>query len=134
LPADLDKLGLAEALERVCNNIGAQRLSVKFSATHNYVPAQADIELALYRVTMELLNNIIRHSGATVAEVRLKQEEREIELVISDNGTGFDLNKMHERPGLGLKNIQGRLKAINADFIFNSSAAGTIVTIRLKDI
>jgi signal transduction histidine kinase len=134
LPPDLEKHGLAQTLERVCNKIKGQRFTVKFGVSPDYVPVDPAIELALYRVTMELLNNVIKHSSATIAEVQLKQKDGELKLVISDNGKGFDVNKMHEQAGLGLKNIQGRLKAINAEFIFNSSTAGTIVTIRVKDI
>ncbi|HEY4148032.1 MAG TPA: ATP-binding protein, partial [Chitinophagaceae bacterium] len=61
------------------------------------------IQLAVFRIIQEQLTNIIKHSGATQAALKLIQDNKTLQLEIRDNGSGFDI---HNTPkGLGLHNI-----------------------------
>ncbi|HWB62551.1 MAG TPA: sensor histidine kinase [Chitinophagales bacterium] len=132
LPPILEDYGLVRALESMCSKINTQQLEVIFEAPEAYARIDNGAELALYRVVMELINNIIRHSGATIAHIIIKQTESGIFIFVEDNGKGFDTTDMMRKPGLGLKNIQSRLKAINAVIDYKSSGAGTTASISLN--
>lgn len=90
-----------------------------------------DKEIILFRLFQEILNNILRHSGATAIRVVLEQAEGELTLCIEDNGEGFDVvGAMKAKKGLGLHNIQRRAAMINGRAVFDSvSGRGTTVTI-----
>lgn len=85
-------------------------------------------ELMIYRMVMELGNNIIRHSHATEAVVQLLYDEAQLKIMAEDNGKGF--NK--ETPtGLGLKNIQYRVTYLNGTLNIDSGPRGTTIIIEL---
>jgi PAS domain S-box-containing protein len=75
---------------------------------------QTDQQLHLYRIIQEGTNNIIRHAGATMAEITLTHKEGLLYLVISDNGRGFSVNRL--KPGMGLSSITARVKLLQGHF------------------
>lgn len=80
---------------------------------------------------MELLNNTIKHSGATLAKVSVELAGGQLQISVTDNGKGFDTANLGMKAGLGIKNIISRVKAINADLNFTSSPAGTTALIKM---
>jgi signal transduction histidine kinase len=93
-------------------------------------PVQVQDELFSWNsLTQEALNNISKHTQATQVIVKLVQHSDEIELVIQDNGSGFDL-KDTPPDHFGLKNMMDRAKSINADInIMSSTNEGTTITV-----
>lgn len=85
-------------------------------------------ELILFRMVQECLSNAIKHSKAKKIEVLANYTNDFFELTITDNGIGFNTEKINNQ-GLGLKNIQNRTKFIQARLIINSSYAGTEIKI-----
>lgn len=71
------------------------------------------IEVNLYRIIQEWINNVIKHSNAKKLSIQLTGYENEINLIIEDNGIGFEKDKLIQSRGWGWKNIQSRLEAIN---------------------
>ena len=134
LPPILEDYGLISAIESACAKISSDKLEVLFTHPSEYNRLSMEMELAIYRVIMELLNNIIKHSGATKATVSILQQDGKIEIKVSDNGKGFNPDSPGKTAGLGLKNIQSRLKAINAIIAFESSPAGTTALIKLNTV
>ena len=55
---------------------------------------------------MLVVNNIIKHANANEVNIQLIKHDNELNLLIEDNGMGFDLNEAMEKGGIGLKNIQ----------------------------
>jgi len=98
-------------------------LSIEWFKTH------PKIRFHLYRVLQELLQNIHKHSSATKATVKLYQENSTIKLEVFDNGKGF---KKTANKGIGINNIQNRLKEIDGNLIIESTK-GTrfIITVKL---
>ena len=85
----------------------------------------------LFLAVKETLNNIVRHAGATVVEFRLVIAADELEIVLVDNGKGFDANSL--RGGHGLKNLPLRLSQIGGHYgIESTPGKGTTVKIALK--
>lgn len=93
---------------------------------------ESDKEIILYRMTQELLNNIIKHSGATQVFITVTATEKFFILAISDNGAGFDVEDKKRNGGAGLQNLQNRARLINATLDLQSETGkGTRVTIEL---
>jgi two-component system NarL family sensor kinase len=102
-PAVLDRFGLADALEHladVCNE--ASTLDVELSIDYPH-PLALPQELALYRICQELIHNAQKHAqGATLLQVRLKQQGTKLSLAVEDNGCGFDAAALeNDRPASG---------------------------------
>jgi ligand-binding sensor domain-containing protein/signal transduction histidine kinase len=78
--------------------------------THNEQRLPLEIEQAIYRITQEALANIARHSQAQRVDVSLMYNGDSVQLCISDDGRGFDMNKKH---GMGLRSIRERVGSIH---------------------
>ncbi|SFN29819.1 Histidine kinase-, DNA gyrase B-, and HSP90-like ATPase [Paenimyroides ummariense] len=97
-------------------------LSIEWFKTH------PKVRFHLYRILQELLQNIHKHSSATKATVEIYQENSNITLIVFDNGKGF---KKTAKKGLGINNIQNRLKEINGNLTIDSTK-GTQFTITVN--
>jgi signal transduction histidine kinase len=78
-----------------------------------------NIEVVLYRVFLELLNNTIKHSGADQVKILLEFSSQKFCFSYIDNGKGFDQNRVLEnKSGIGLKNIENRVKSLGGTIRF----------------
>ncbi len=78
------------------------------------------VEINLYRIIQEWINNVIKYSGAKNLSLQLTGFDNEINLLIEDNGKGFNKEKLLKSSGWGWKNIQSRLEAINGKLEIDS--------------
>ena len=95
---------------------------------------EQDIKNLLFRSVTELLNNIVKHASATTVELRIIENHKELQIRLSDNGKGFDVNSMnidHFRVyQYGLFSIRERISYYGGKMEINSQAGkGTIVTL-----
>jgi two-component system NarL family sensor kinase len=95
-------------------------------------PIGIDLKLKLhcYRIITELLHNIYKHSNATIAFVQITSEENKLQLLIEDNGKGYDFQNNFS-DGIGLMNIRNRVSICNGMINIDSSKTGTTVIIEL---
>lgn len=127
MPVVLEKMGLPQALEAMKRSVPASSgIVLEFACNDKNRRLDPKIELFLYRVVQELLNNTLKHAEASVIKVELLFEDGKLLLEYSDNGKGFDYQgKLKEQEsgslGLGLMNLQGRVALINGTFNFESS-------------
>ncbi len=92
----------------------------------------ADVQVAIYRVCQEALNNIAKHAGASMVEINLKHEENAIELVVRDDGQGFDPERTASGH-YGLSMMHERAEAVGAQLSITSQPGqGTELTIRWR--
>lgn len=133
-PAVLDNLGLIPAVRWMVNNI--QDIEADFSVEGEIHSIEKDIEVSIFRIIQELLNNVKSHSGATNVNVSLIYGKNYLEIVVQDNGSGFPIPKslasftLSEK--LGLAGIQERIKLHNGILnIISNYRNGTIVTVKL---
>lgn len=103
------------------------------SICNNWVKASPETELVLFRVVQELLNNIVKHAGATHIEINLHCLPQNLQITVGDNGKGFlpgpKLFNGTEK-GLGLGNMDKRLAAVQGKLIIQSTPGeGTTVYI-----
>jgi signal transduction histidine kinase len=119
-PILFSELGLIKSLASLCSYIN-QSGAVLFNLIINGYEKQLDTdkELVLYRIIMELIQNIIKHAQASEAIIQFIISENILTVSIEDNGIGF--NKNNYKKGVGLISISNRLKLINADWYFDTS-------------
>ena len=126
-PSQLEYLGLASALKRLCDEMrSGKHLSIDLAMDTLPHPLPPSISLCLYRVAQEALHNIITHSQAKNVQVELRADDGRISLRIVDNGVGFDLSR--EVAGLGLASMRQRVRSLDGSIkITSSPKAGTRV-------
>ena len=119
-PGVLQHAGLVAALRSHCAQFAAQHgIEVTFSAAGiNGVPD--DTALCLYRITQEALRNIATHAGARTAQVALSPSAANLELIIHDDGQGFDLAEARRRGGIGLVSLEERVRLIGGSLQIES--------------
>ena len=104
-------LANTSALFRLSSNLGDKRLSY-------------DLEIGLYRIICELINNSIKHADPRHVYLEIQEESQLIQLKYSDDGCGFEPEKYlqyHNPQGMGLENIRSRIKAVNGEFFIDST-------------
>jgi two-component system sensor histidine kinase DegS len=74
------------------------------------------LEITVFRITQELITNIIKHAEATKATINLSLYEKNLNLIIEDNGLGFDTNKINFKRGMGLHSIKTRIAHLKGTF------------------
>jgi signal transduction histidine kinase len=109
-PAVLERVGLSEAMERICREFHTKGLQVEFSQRNISRTVSAGSALCVYRVTQEGLRNVLRHSRAKNATVTLVSDGSTLHLSIVDTGVGFDLETAAAKGRLGLVSIRERVR------------------------
>ncbi len=132
MPQTLINSGLVAALsDMLGKSFNHSGIKYQFSPLNISARFKPDIELCLYRIAQELVNNILKHSGATEATILLSQNENLLILAVEDNGKGFNFEEQKGK-GLGMMNIITRAKSINATADFEAGHnGGTIATLKV---
>ena len=91
------------------------------------------VETCLYRITQEATHNAIKYSKSSLITIQLFDSENLVELIISDNGQGFDLPAIRKTlGGSGLKNMQARAELLNGSFKIQSKIGkGTTIKVAI---
>jgi two-component system CheB/CheR fusion protein len=132
-PSILKDFGMKIALEELIQRLQGSKIHIDcdiegFEERPDYL-----VELSLYRIIQELINNILKHSGATRAFIELVKDANQIMLKVKDNGKGFDYEKLEKQKGLGLSSIRNRADLLGGTMKIDSHPGkGTLVTITVK--
>ena len=132
-PAKLDQLGLVTTARGLCREL-SQQSGIRIDFTEDDVPRQIPdhLSLCVYRVLQESLQNMVRHSGAREAEVRLQCASDQLEVSIRDAGKGFDLEAPRRAGGLGLVSMEERVRLAHGSFAIHSRPGrGTRIDFRI---
>jgi signal transduction histidine kinase len=135
-PIYLEDLGLVTALGMLANETNqTNRLEVEFQVSGNERRLSREVELALYRIAQEALNNVIHHANADRARLQISFD-KEITLEVTDNGTGFTVPKspteFAPKGHFGLLGMRERADLIGARLDVQSEAGkGTKLSVRL---
>ncbi|HMK04972.1 MAG TPA: sensor histidine kinase, partial [Ferruginibacter sp.] len=134
MPEMLTKFGLDEALKEYCNSINAAKLlTVKYQSLGMEGRLDKSVEIIIYRIIQELLNNTIKHAAATESFVQLIREGSRLSIVVEDNGKGFDTTASAENKGAGLLNIRSRVDYLKGRLdIHAEPGKGTLINIEFK--
>jgi signal transduction histidine kinase len=134
-PHVLSNFGLSSALSAFTAKINQTKaIEVDFKSNMENMRLETEKEVVVYRAACELINNSIRHSGASRIEIDLNKHEKFITLQFYDNGRGFDTSSLgsEDTKGMGLSNIETRVKSVDGVFILESTPGkGTSALIKI---
>ena len=132
-PGVLQHAGLVAALKGHCAEFGRQHaIEITLSAADGLDGIPHDVALCLYRVAQEALRNTATHAAAHKAQVTLRSREDGLELVIADDGQGFDLTEAHRIGGLGLISLDERVRLVGGSLTINTEPQrGTEVRVQV---
>ncbi|MDH8679109.1 histidine kinase [Fusibacter bizertensis] len=136
MPMSLDDLGLVPTIKKLISNImDTSNIIVDFNVFQSSVIDNQLTNLMVFRVIQEAFNNIVKHSHCKHAKIDLHISDIEINVMIEDDGVGFDVTKTTESPlGFGLYNMKERIEIINGTLEINSThQKGTIIKIRIPN-
>ncbi len=127
MPEALIKFGLKEALENYCESLNhSGRIQVRLQAYGMESRMEQSVEIVIYRIIQELLNNVIKHAEAKNVLIQLVREGERFNITVEDDGKGFDINKVAH--GAGLANIRARAAYLNGTVdIVSTEGEGTSV-------
>lgn len=135
MPENLLKFGLDTALKDYCIDINqgsAVKVNYQSMGLEN-ASINSITSIAIYRIVQELLNNILKHSGAQNAIVQVNKLDDKISVTVEDDGRGFDTVLLITSKGIGWSNIQNRVDFLKGKLDVNSEPGkGTSVLIELN--
>ncbi len=118
-PKVITDYGLVKALSSFCHKINhAHQIHIDFDHERYTERLEEQVELNLYRIITELVNNTLKHAGARNVEIVLEHQYDKISLQYSDDGRGFDFENVviSEDRGMGLRNILSRIRSLNGHY------------------
>ncbi|MGB5814233.1 MAG: PAS domain S-box protein [Thermoanaerobaculia bacterium] len=120
-PAELEELGLVSTLRSHADWL-AKHEGIRVDLVVEKEPASipSTIGLALYRVTQEALRNVVKHSGVEEAKVSLADADAGLRLSITDQGVGFDAERVSAHAGLGLVSMEERIRLLGGQLKITS--------------
>ncbi len=128
MPGALIRSGLIEAVNDLADKINdSGKIQVVFN-TELEQRFPETVEIAVYRIVQEILNNMIRHSGADQITIDMKIVNARLQLHIADNGRSFDVSTIATSEGIGWKNIYSRVEILNGEIdVKSEKGKGTSV-------
>jgi signal transduction histidine kinase len=133
MPETLFRYGLKQTLSDFCEGVEGKGLKVNFAFYGVEKRYDEKLEIATYRIVQELVNNAMKHSGATEIAVQLVSEEERLSITVQDNGKGMDLKSQNISTGNGLANIRSRVASFGGHFDLSSEhGKGTEAIIEFK--
>ena len=132
-PSILADFGLAATLEDMAARLSNKNLSISSRVTNIGQNQDFPLQLNIFRMIQELVNNAIKHASPTKINIEAVKRNKLIVLTVADNGTGFK-NDATVPKGIGLSSIKNRLRLYKGSLKIEPQAiAGTIVSISLKN-
>ena len=124
-PLNIEELGLVMVLKMMCSKVSKEAgIKANVQIPEINVELDRELEICIYRVVQEALNNIIRHSKASKFAVDLTMHDGTITLIISDDGIGFKprqlIDEKYFSEGIGILNMQERVERLNGIFHIDS--------------
>ncbi|RDV14939.1 PAS domain S-box protein [Pontibacter diazotrophicus] len=131
-PAILKDFGLKIALGELCEKLSKAGLTISLATYEVSTQLEENVELVTYRITQELINNVLKHANATEAEIEIEQKNDKLVICVSDNGNGFK-QEDRLRQGIGLYSITNWVKLLNGQLdIMSKENTGSKIKVVLS--
>jgi two-component system, NarL family, sensor kinase len=131
MPEALLNLGLSQALQDYCESLSQSQhftINTEFHGLDKRL--SSSIEIVVYRIVQELLNNAIKHSEASTIFVQVIRLEGNLSITVEDNGKGFDIKNTHLHQQAGLANVRSRVNYLSGKMdLYTEKGKGTSVHI-----
>ncbi|WOK08658.1 sensor histidine kinase [Imperialibacter roseus] len=126
----VSRYGLVSSMDDLAARIN-QSDSVAMKVMHFNLEERLPVEMetGIYRITQEMLANVLKHAHASEFIVQLNKTENSVILTAEDDGIGFDYKEARRRGGIGLQNIENRVKKFGGQFSVDTAPGkGAILT------
>jgi len=121
MPGILQRRGLNEALKELIE-LMTDKTGIAVHYQYNVDVIDKNRSLHIYRISQEILNNMVKHAKATTVDFTIAKVKNSVQLNIKDNGIGFNKNAViNNRQGSGLRNIDSRAHLLNAKIFLTTS-------------
>ena len=131
-PRILEDFGLPAALRELTDRVPASQLSLELQLHGLEKPLASPVQIAVYRMVQELLNNIMKHAGARQARIAVVREPAHLLISVDDDGVGFVPGAPHPSGGIGLAGIRSRVELLGGALTIRSRPGGTGTSIAIR--
>lgn len=129
----IKKQKLEDVIKDFINLTNSDKLKIHFQSVNFEEINDYTLNITIYRIIQELINNIIKHSQATKAIVQLTKFQNIIQITVEDNGIGFKKEETNNSKGIGFSSIKKRINLFNGSLNIESEPnKGTSIYIELK--
>jgi PAS domain S-box-containing protein len=117
-PSSLHDFGLYSALKSMLEKIGNAGINVQFESDCKHTRFESYVEQEMYRIAQEAINNALKYADCKSLKVTYTFDQGEVQLIVEDDGVGFDMNLLHKNQGsgIGILSMTERSKAIGGKF------------------
>lgn len=131
MPEILEKMGLQAALVKLTDTLNVQnRTRFQVEVDQSGEDVRGNTAYDLYTITLELVNNILKHAKARQADISLTRRNGFLTLIVQDDGLGMQLEKNQD--GFGLQNIKSRLERLGGTYLVsNPTQGGTCINVQI---
>lgn len=132
LPNTLERKGLLEAIREFTDHLGQSGLLTVHVYAMNHISADPDRDIHIFRIVQEIIHNTLKHAEARRLDVGFSEDEKELLLLVHDNGKGFNVEQARDSRGLGLKSLEIRTDIMHGSINIRSNPGeGTHYYIRI---
>lgn len=128
ISAVLLKFGIGIATQDLCEKSSNSTLEIECDFK-NITRFDQNFEIKIFNIINELVNNILKHSKATKGLIKIEQIEGNLQVVVSDDGVGFEVDDIQQKGGIGFNQIEARINVLDGLIKINSSNEGTRIFI-----
>lgn len=126
MPQSLAMTGLVDAVKNFTDKIDPRQLQLSFNIEGSLAAADHDKQMMIYRILRECIQNVIKHAAASSLDISIIAEKDAVDIIVEDNGRGFDKNAVQE--GLGMQSIRSRVDFLNGKMeVTSSPGKGTVL-------
>lgn len=132
MPDSVIRTGLGNALRELIERIESPSLEINLNVEGLTEQYDQSLQIALYRIFQESINNVIKHAKANKLYISLIQNSAEIDVTIEDDGIGFNVDEVSHKAGIGLQNIKTRIAFLKGSIdISSEKGKGTLIAFHI---
>lgn len=132
LPNTLERKGLLEAIREFTDHLGQSGLLTVHVYAMNHISSDPDRDIHIFRIVQEIIHNTLKHAEARRLDIGFSEDEKELLLLVHDNGKGFNVEQARDSRGLGLKSLEIRTDIMHGSINIRSNPGeGTHYYIRI---
>lgn len=133
-PSVLKDFGFSAGIKELSQRLYTPNFQIQCSIKSSADLLPPEVQLSLFRIIQELINNSIKHAKASLVKIKVGLKLNEVTVSVSDNGIGFDATaKEAFNKGLGLNGIKNKVFLLDGTIFFKSSKKGTTATIKFRN-
>lgn len=125
--------GLLVAVQLMASKISsANKITIDVIHFGLDTPLENSLEITIFRIIQELITNILKHADATHGTINLSRHENNLNIIVEDNGSGFDSNAIASKASMGIHSIKTRIAHMQGEFVIDTTLGkGTTIIINI---